>query len=171
MALRPVNLIWLLCCTLTVLFTSLGGAQASSSCFSSAAAVKSAYPGTWPRWTYRGHSRDGVKCWYAATQAAAQKHQSRTVHHRDPMAHPKSISASVDNSPNWSAPITSAETSGAGWSVPVRAAALHTTPPPGQNSLSAQNSFAERFSAVFEVIFFESPSLMRRIEGVISSMQ
>jgi len=35
----------------------------------------------------------------------------------------------------------------------------------------AQNSFAERFAAVFEAIFFESPSMVRRIEGLMSNMR
>lgn len=165
MELRPTKLIWLLCCTLTVLFTSLGGAQASSSCLPSAAAVKSEYPGTWPRWTYRTHNRDGVKCWYPGTQVAAHKHQSKMVHHRDPGTHSKAVAASIDNSPNWSAPTPLRETNGAGWSAPAPAIAVDDAP------AAEQSSFVERFSPVFEVVFFERPTLVRRMEGLISNMQ
>jgi hypothetical protein len=164
MVLRTAKLIWLLCCTLTVLFTSLAGAQASS-CLSSAAAVKSAYPGTRPHWTFRAHDREGGKCWHPGTHAAAHKHQFRTVHHRNPAAaSPKPVVVSVDSPPNWSPPTTASETSGSGWSLRVPVP-VEGTPAPGQNS------FAERFSPVFEVIFFEHPSVVRRIESLISNIQ
>jgi hypothetical protein len=163
MALRSAKLIWILCCTLAVLFTSLAGAQASS-CLPSAAAVKSAYPGAWPHWTLRPHSRDGVKCWHPGTQAAAHRHQFKVVRHKTPIGAPKPITASIDNLLNWSPPAAPAETSGAGWSLQARAVTFDAT------SVPAQNSFTERFAAVFEVVFFESPSVVRRIEGLISNM-
>jgi hypothetical protein len=164
MALRPIKLIWLLCCTLLVLFALLAGAHASS-CLPSAAAVKSAYPGAWPQWKLRAHNRDGAKCWHPGTHAAAHRYQFTMVNHRNSTAPAKPAMASVDSPPNWSPPPTSAETSGAGWSTPVPVPAADATPVPGQSS------FAERFSPVFEVIFFERPSLMRRMEGLISNLR
>jgi len=172
MAVRPIKLIWLLCCTLIVLLSSLAGVQASSgaqasSCLSSAAAVKSAYPGAWPQWTLRGHNRDGAKCWHPGTHAAAHRYQSTMVHHRNPTAPPKPTISSVDSPPNWSPPTAASETSGTGWTLqaPAVAVAVDATLVPGQSS------FSERFSPVFEVIFFEHPSLMRRMEGLISNMR
>src|SRR5215470_8910585 len=170
MALRPAKLIWILCCTLIVLSTSLGGAQASLSCFPSAAAVKNAYPGTWPHWTYRAHNREGAKCWYPGTQAATPKSQSRVVHHQNSIARPRPIAASMDDAPIWNVPTALGETSGTGWSMPAHAVAVDAAPVPEQSSPLGQNSFAERFSAVFEVILFERPSVMRRIEGLISNL-
>jgi hypothetical protein len=164
MALRPIKLIWLVCCTLIVLLSSLAGVQASS-CLSSAAAVKSAYPGAWPQWTLRGHSRDGAKCWHPGTHAAAHRYQSTMVHHRNPTAPPKLTISSVDSPPNWSPPTAASETSGTGWTLQAPAVTVDTAPGPGQSS------FAERFSPVFEVIFFERPSLMRRMEGLISNLR
>ena len=164
MALRLIKLIWLQCCTLLVLFALLAGAHASS-CLPSAAAVKSAYPGTWPQWKLRAHNRDGAKCWHPGTHAAAHRDQFRTVNHRDPPAPAKPAMASVDRPPNWSPPTAASETSGTGWTLQAPAVAVDTAPVPGQSS------FAERFSPVFEVIFFERPSLMRRVEGLISNLR
>jgi hypothetical protein len=61
--------------------------------------------------------------------------------------------------------MAAAETSGTGWSLRAPALAIDATP------TSGQSSFAERFSPVFEVIFFERPSLLRRLEGLISNMR
>jgi hypothetical protein len=162
MALRPAKLIWLMCCTFIVLFTSLAGAQAPS-CLSSAAAVKSAYPGAWPHWTFRDHDRDGVKCWHPDTYTAAHGHQSKIVHDQNPIAPLKPVEGTVDSQPNWGLETAVGDTSGTGWSL--HAPAVDAAP------VSAQSSFAERFSPVFEVIFFERPSLMRRMEGLISNTQ
>jgi hypothetical protein len=163
MAFRPAKLIWLLCCTLTVLSASLAGVQASS-CLSSAAAVKSAYPGAWPHYTLRSHNRDGAKCWHAGTHAEAHTNRFQMAHHQNPIVPPKAVLARVDSPPNWSPPAALGETSGAGWSLQIPATTVDAPPVPGQSS------FAERFSAVFEVIFFERPSVVRRIEGLISNM-
>jgi hypothetical protein len=165
MAIRPSKLIWLLCCTLTVLFTSLSGALASSSCLPSAAAVKSAYPGTHPHWRFRAHDRDGAKCWHPGTYAAASRHEFRTAHHSVPVARPRPVTASIDRSLDWPPPTALGQTSGAGWSAPVPVTAVDAA------ALPMQSSFAERFSPVFEVVFFERPTLVRRIEGLISNMQ
>jgi hypothetical protein len=170
MALRPTKLIWLVCCTLIVLLSSLAGVQASSgaqasSCLSSAAAVKSAYPGAWPHWKLRAHNRDGAKCWHPGTHAAANRYQLRMVHHQNPTAPPKPAMASVDSPLNWSPSTAPSETSGTGWTPQAPAVTVDATPVPGQSS------FAERFSPVFEVIFFERPTLMRRMEGLISNLQ
>ena len=167
MAFRPAKLIWLLGCTLAVLFASLAGVQASP-CLSSAAAVKSAYPGTWPQWKLRAHGRDGGKCWHPGTQTAAHKHQfkqSKIVHSRNPVASAKPVVVSADGPLNWSASTPVGETSGSGWSLGVPAVPAEATSAPGQSS------FAERFSPVFEVVFFERPSVVRRIESLISSTQ
>jgi hypothetical protein len=88
------------------------------------------------------------------------------AHHRNPAASPLPVVVSVDSPPNWSPPTAAIETSGSGWSLRVPALPVEATPSPGQNS-----SFAERFSPVFEVIFFEHPSVVRRIESLISNMQ
>jgi len=167
MAFRPAKLIWLLCCTLAVLSASFAGVQASP-CLSSAAAVKSAYPGTWPHWTLRTHGHDGGKCWHPGTQTAEHKHQFKQfkiARLRNPIASSKPVVVSADSPLNWSVPTAAGETNGSGWSLGVPAVPAEATSAPGQSS------FAERFSPVFEVVFFERPSVVQRIESLISSMQ
>jgi len=162
MTIRSAKLFWLLCCTVAVLFTSLAGAHAST-CLPSAAAVKSAYPSARPHWTFRAHNRDGARCWHPGTQAAAHGqesgiHQASILPDRDPIVSPKPVVVSVDRLSDWGLSTTVGETSGTGWSLQVPAAPA-----------SGQSSFAERFAAVFEVIIFESPSLMRRMESLLSN--
>jgi len=161
MALQLVKLIGLLGCILIILFAPPSGAEASL-CLTSAAAVKSAYPAAHPHWTMRAHTPDGAKCWHPGTQVATHKHLSRTAHHRNPIASPTPIAASRDSQPNRNLLI--AETNGTGWSLQVPTAAINASSVPGQSS------FAERFSAIFEVVFFERPSLVRYIESRTTNM-
>src|SRR5215471_8893064 len=116
MTIRSAELSSLLYCTMAVLFTSLAGAYAST-CLPSAAAVKSAYPWARPHWTFRIHSRDGVKCWHPGTQAAAHGqdsgiHHTNILPHRNPIALPNPV---VDGLPDWRPSTAAGETSGTGW--------------------------------------------------------
>ncbi len=164
MSLRLVKLICIPCCVLVVLLAFLAETQASS-CLSSAAAVKEAFPHAWPHWTVRSQSHDGVKCWHPGTRAAAHRSRVRTVHHQNPAASPKGAAVvHLDDAKN---PVLSTvdfgETSGTRWSLQASAASAE------MGSASGQSSFAERFAAVFEVILFERPSVMRRMEGLLST--
>lgn len=162
MALRLTKLIWLPCSVLILLFGPLAEAHASS-CLSSPVAVKDAYPGSWPHWTMRGHGREGARCWHPGKQAAMHLHRLRAAHHQDPVATPTPVAVSFDGTSSRSLSATSGETSGTGWSLQVSAA------PDAEAALAPeQPSFADRFAAVFEVILFERPWVMRRIEGQFS---
>jgi hypothetical protein len=158
MASRLTKLIWLPCCVLILTFAALAGTRASS-CLSSAAAVKDAYPWARPHWKIWHRSGGGVKCWHPGTHAALRSHRSRFVHHRNPVAPPKPVAARIDVASNRS--LTAPwETSGTGPSVQAPVA------PAGFATDAGQSSFADRFAAVFEVILFERPSVMRRMEGM-----
>jgi len=63
------------------------------------------------------------------------------------------------------------ETSGTGWSAPVEPiAAAAPAQPIASAQPSGQISFAERFAAVFELIFFEQTPLMRRMEDLYAKV-
>jgi hypothetical protein len=46
----------------------------TSTCLSSASAVRQDHPGAWPSWTLRALGHEGTKCWYAGTRATAHNH-------------------------------------------------------------------------------------------------
>jgi len=88
----------------------------------------------------------------------------RTVHHQNPTTLPKQAAVHFGHALNQSLSATDfGTTSGTGWSLQVPAAPGDIAPTPGQSS------FAERFAAVFEVILFERPLVMRRMEGLFST--
>src|SRR5579883_1772274 len=139
MALRLAKLICVPCCVLVVLLACLAETQASS-CLSSAAAVKDAFPRAWPHWTARSRGHDSVKCWHPGTHAAVHGHRLRTVHHQNPTTLPKQAAVHFGHALNQSLSATDfGTTSGTGWSLQVPAAPGDIAPTPGQSS------FAERF--------------------------
>src|SRR5215470_2931952 len=160
MSLRIAKLVCLSGCIVIILFASFCGAQASL-CMSSAKAVKSAYPWAHPHWTIRAHKHNGAKCWHAGTDLAAHSRHSKTTHQQT-LSSPKAVVSGRGSSPKGFLPAVS-DTSGTGWNLQVPAAAVDASPAPGPSS------FAERFSAIFEVVFFERTSLVRHIEDLASS--
>jgi hypothetical protein len=160
MVLRLAKLIWLPCCILILMFASLPGTRASS-CLSSAEAVKDTYPLTRPHWRMWPHNGGGAKCWHPGTRAGTHRRRSRTLHHRNLTAVPKPVVTSVDSPSNPGLAAARGETSGTGLSLQVPVA------PASPATAAGQSSFADRFAAVFEVILFERPSVVRRMEGAL----
>lgn len=52
---------------LAVLFMC-AATQALAACYSSASAVRSAHPGSWPSWTERSSGHHGERCWFPSTK-------------------------------------------------------------------------------------------------------
>lgn len=52
---------------ITALLVTLS-VQAHAECLSSAQAVRSAHPGSYPKWTLRVPGHEGQQCWYAASE-------------------------------------------------------------------------------------------------------
>jgi len=90
------------------------------------------------------------------------------VHPQYPIAAPKHIAASIEGGPNRSLSTAPDETSGTGWNPQDRADAASVPMP---LSVPERSSFAERFAAVFEVIFFYRASVMRRMEDLIPNLR
>jgi hypothetical protein len=163
MILQRVTLIVLPCSTVLVLFASLGWVDASS-CLPSASAVRQEQPAAWPSWTLRARGHEGVKCWYPATRATAHSHGYETVHQQKPNEAPRFVSAIARGGPSHSSLAEFAETNGIGWSLQRRAEHYGVVPQP------EENSFAERFAAVFDESVFSVASLMRRMADQIGTV-
>jgi hypothetical protein len=84
------------------------------------------------------------------------------VHPQNQIAAPKHVAASMESGPNRSLSTAPNETSGTGWNLQDRADAA---------SVPERSSFAERFAAVFEVMFFYRASLIRRMEDLIPNLR
>ncbi len=158
MASRVAGLIWLPCCIAALLFASLAGTRASV-CLPSAAAVKEAYPWSRPHWRFWSQNGDETRCWHPGTYAKAHRSGSLAFHRRDPIGASKAVAADIDGPSNQSLSSASEQTSGTGPSLEVPAV------PASPAAEEGQSSFADRFAAVFEVILFERPSVMQRMEG------
>ncbi len=99
MAFRLAKLIGLPSCVFILIVASLVGTRASS-CLSSAAAVKDAYPWARPHWRIWPRNGGGAKCWHPGIHVAMHRHRSRIVHHRNLIAVPKPVVASIDSASN-----------------------------------------------------------------------
>jgi hypothetical protein len=144
-----------------LLFASFAGA---SSCLPSASAVREEHPGSWPSWTLRAPGHEGNKCWYPTSRTAAHDHRNEAVPRAKPVETPRPDSASAA-SPRTRAPSGAPLTNGVGRS--------HETLAPEDVAISSpeENSFADRFDAVFEESFFDQSSLLRRMADLMGTAQ
>jgi len=183
MAFSSAKLIRFSCFAFVVLLASLAGARASTCVPSPATAKSDEHKVTWPSWAMRAlnrdvtpPSRDGVKCWRPRTHATSYRHRfrSRLAHRRNPIEPPATVLAAIDSRPSRIPAAPPSETSGTGWSAPASAEPIAPAAPAqpiASAQPSGQNSFAERFAAVFELIFFEQTPLMRRMEDLYAKVQ
>jgi hypothetical protein len=146
-----------------VLFASFGGVDASS-CLPSASAVRQEHPAAWPSWTLRARGHEGVKCWYPAMRTTAHSHGDERGHQRNPNEAPRFVLAIARGGPSYSSLAEVGETNGIGWSLQRRAEHYSVVPQP------EENSFAERFAAVFDESVFSPGSLMRRMADQIGTV-
>jgi hypothetical protein len=143
-----------------MLFASFAGA---SSCLPSASAVREEHPGSWPSWTLRAPGHEGTKCWYPTTRTAAHDHRDEAVPRAKPVETPRPVSSAASPRTR-SASAAPSATTGVGRSRETLAPEDVAIPPP------EENSFSERFDAVFEESFFDHSSLLRRMADLMGTV-
>ncbi len=135
----------------------------ASSCLPSASAVRQESPGSWPSWTLRAPGHEGKKCWYPTTRGAARDHRGEEASRANPVEPSRPVSSAASPRTR-SATVGALATSGVGPSRETLAPEdVGITPPD-------ENSFSERFDAVFDESFFDHSSLLRRMANLMGTV-